>query len=120
MAPPPVIKRKRILSKLSYCNKSYYADYSCLNLALLFGFIYAYNSHIGLCGGGVTRVTADRVTGLYGAENIRCLMKRMRMIGLKSFKGECSSLMNYFALFCGPRFNCMKSLNDGRSFGGLL
>ena len=61
MAPPPVIKCKLILSKLSYCNKSYFADYSCLNLALLFGF---YNSHIGLCGGGVTRVTADRVTGL--------------------------------------------------------
>jgi hypothetical protein len=63
MAPPPVIKRK--LNKLSYCNKSYFADYSCLNLALLFG--------------------------------------------LESFEGECSSLMNYFALFCGPRFNCMRS-----------
>jgi len=35
MAPPPVIKRK--LNKLSYCNKSYFADYYCLNLALLFG-----------------------------------------------------------------------------------
>ncbi len=52
------VKRKRVpyvlskLSLVSYCNKSYFVDYSCLNLALLFCFIYAYNSHIGLCGVG--------------------------------------------------------------------